>query len=345
MEKYWSDHKMLTHSNLDINLNDMYQYKLKSLFNSRVPPINDKIMAFTEWDNNMEKNLSLNIKNNTPLISSEWNDLFYSDKLNEVFLKKNNTNYYLFFNFLKVLPSIFIINKNIYYKNKNLYISYFINQLKIKFNFKMEENINESELKSELFNYLIYELGAGNRYDKLFRIKNNQLFFNLEGDNHIEVKSLINLTHSILMETVDDKNTKYIETIKIFYLATVDFLLNSNDGYHLPYNDIYIDYTNPNTFIDNYLKNKDDVFKVLVGCMNEGQSKCNIFISEIIYMNYIYYVLRGNPSKILDLEEYCNKTKISFLKIINRIINRRFYVNMKSFKGINLGMYLSRLSP
>lgn len=55
MEKYWSDHKMLTHSNLDINLNDMYQYKLKSLFNSRVPPINDKIMAFTEWDNNMEK--------------------------------------------------------------------------------------------------------------------------------------------------------------------------------------------------------------------------------------------------------------------------------------------------
>ncbi|MER5089871.1 hypothetical protein, partial [Providencia stuartii] len=123
MEKYWSDHKMLTHSNLDINLNDMYQYKLKSLFNSRVPPINDKIMAFTEWDNNMKKNLLLNIKNNTPLISSEWNDLFYSDKLNEVFLKKN-TNYYLFFNFLKVLPSIFIINKNIYYKNKNLYISY-----------------------------------------------------------------------------------------------------------------------------------------------------------------------------------------------------------------------------
>ncbi|MER5000493.1 hypothetical protein KDV73_12165, partial [Providencia stuartii] len=61
MEKYWSDHKMLTHSNLDINLNDMYQYKLKSLFNSRVPPINDKIMAFTEWDNNMEKNLLLNI--------------------------------------------------------------------------------------------------------------------------------------------------------------------------------------------------------------------------------------------------------------------------------------------
>ncbi|EMH4044191.1 hypothetical protein V6N22_004191 [Providencia stuartii] len=90
MEKYWSDHKMLTHSNLDINLNDMYQYKLKSLFNSRVPPINDKIMAFTEWDNNMEKNLSLNIKNNTPLISSEWNDLFYSDKLNEVFKKKQH---------------------------------------------------------------------------------------------------------------------------------------------------------------------------------------------------------------------------------------------------------------
>lgn len=201
---------MLPPSNLDINLNDIYQYKLKSLFNSRVPPINDKIMAFTEWNNNMEKDLSLNIKNNNPLISSEWSDLFYSDKLNEVFFKKNNTNYYLFFNFLKVLPSIFRINKNIYYKNKNLYISYFINQLKIKFNFKMEENINESELKSELFNYLIYELGAGNRYDKLFRIKNNQLFFNLEGDDYIEVKSLINLTHSILMETVDDKNTKYI---------------------------------------------------------------------------------------------------------------------------------------
>lgn len=67
------------------------------------------------------------------------------------------------------------------------------------------------------------------------------------------------------METVDDKNTKYIETIKIFYLATVDFLLNSNDGYHLPYNDIYIDYTNPNTFIDNYLKIKMTYLKFWSG--------------------------------------------------------------------------------
>lgn len=334
---------MLTLSNLDINLNEIYQYKLKSLFNSRALPINNKKIIFTAW-NNIEKTLSLNIKNYNPLVLSQWSDLFDIDKLNKVFSKKNNSNYYLFFIFLNVLPSIFSINKNIHYENKNLYISYFINQLKSNFNFKMEDNTSENELKTELFNYLTYEIGVGNRYDKYFSIKNNQLFFNLESDNFIEVKKLIELTHSSLIEAVNDKNKKYMEIIKIFHLATVDFLLNSDDGYCLPYNDIYINYTNPNTFIDNYLKDKDKIFKILVECMNEGQSKCNIFISEIIYMNYIYYILRKNPSKILDLEKYCNEKKVGFLKIINRIINRKFYVNMKTFKGINLGMYLSKLS-
>ncbi|KSW14118.1 hypothetical protein OL98_17275, partial [Proteus mirabilis] len=105
----------------------------------------------------------------------------------------------------------------------------------------------------------------------------------------------------------------------------------------------YIKYTYPDIFYNNYLENKNNIFRVLTDCVKEGQSKCNLFVSEMIFMNYIYYILREEPSNILALEEFCKENKEDFLKIISRIINRKFYLNINSFKGLNLGRYLSKI--
>lgn len=76
MEKYWSNKKMLEPLKMNVNINDIYQYKLKSFFNSRALSINEEKFIFIDSGKNKEKVLSLYIKNNDFLFLSEWCNLF-----------------------------------------------------------------------------------------------------------------------------------------------------------------------------------------------------------------------------------------------------------------------------
>lgn len=330
---------MLEPLKMNVNINDIYQYKLKSFFNSRALSINEEKFIFIDSGKNKEKVLSLHIKNNDFLFLSEWCDLFDFEKIYNLLSSRTKSNYFYFFPFLKIFFSLFMINTTECYRNKNLFVSYFINQLKNGLDFKD----NPDDCKSELFNYLMYEIGIGSRYDKYFQVINNKLFFNIKNSSYVEVKKLINLIHSFAKRTARNSNRKYLEVIREFQLSTIDFLLDSTDNYSLPYSDIYIKYTYPDIFYNDYLENKNNIFRVLTDCVKEGQSKCNFFVSEMIFMNYIYYILREEPSNILALEEFCKENKKDFLKIISRIINRKFYLNINSFKGLNLGRYLSKI--
>lgn len=62
-----------------------------------------------------------------------------------------------------------MINNNDYYSGKNLFVTFFINQLKS--DFSNINGINEDEDKTEILNYLMYELGLGERYSKYFIVK------------------------------------------------------------------------------------------------------------------------------------------------------------------------------
>ncbi|MGC6600061.1 hypothetical protein ACP0F6_26315, partial [Escherichia coli] len=55
MEKYWSNKKMLEPLKMNVNINDIYQYKLKSFFNSRALSVNEEKFIFIDSGKNKEK--------------------------------------------------------------------------------------------------------------------------------------------------------------------------------------------------------------------------------------------------------------------------------------------------
>ncbi|HEJ1044797.1 TPA: hypothetical protein SLP17_003431, partial [Proteus mirabilis] len=71
---------MLEPLKMNVNINDIYQYKLKSFFNSRALSINEEKFIFIDSGKNKEKVLSLHIKNNDFLFLYEWCDLFDFEK-------------------------------------------------------------------------------------------------------------------------------------------------------------------------------------------------------------------------------------------------------------------------
>ncbi|EPK8171136.1 hypothetical protein JRA49_003918, partial [Providencia stuartii] len=151
------------------DLNKLYQYKLKKLFNSRTSPVDVADLVFFNCDSEQQQTLCLDIKGNDSLYLSWWSDLFDFEKVNEKLCDDIFNNHDIFFYLLRVIPSVFMINNNDYYSGKNLFVTFFINQLKS--DFSNINGINEDEDKTEILNYLMYELGLGERYSKYFIVK------------------------------------------------------------------------------------------------------------------------------------------------------------------------------
>ncbi|MER5139711.1 hypothetical protein KDV74_21955, partial [Providencia stuartii] len=159
----------------------------------------------------------------------------------------------------------------------------------------------------------------------------------------IKVNDLIASVHLLASRFSSPKNIKNLEKMKSIQISMINFLLDFEDEYNIPYDDFYVTHLSPNIFINKYIHSKEEIFSVLINCVNINQSKCNQFVSDMIYMNYIYYVLREKPIEILAFKKYCGKNNKLFLKIISKIINSHFYVRASDFKGMNLGYYISKI--
>lgn len=137
-----------------------------------------------------------------------------------------------------------------------------------------------------------------------------------------------------------DENKKNLKKVKFFQIATIDFIMNDKQKINFPYDDFYLNYTYPDIFIKNYHNKNKKIFPILIDCVDENQSDCNFFISDMIYMNYIYYILNDNPKEILELKKHCKKNNQLFFRIIVKIINLNFHIDESDFKGLNLEYYL-----
>lgn len=125
------------------DLNKLYQYKLKKLFNSRTSPVDVADLVFFNCDSEQQQTLCLDIKGNDSLYLSWWSDLFDFEKVNKKSCDDIFNNHDIFFYLLRVIPSVFMINNNDYYSGKNLFVTFFINQLKSDFsNIKKTKGIN-----------------------------------------------------------------------------------------------------------------------------------------------------------------------------------------------------------
>ncbi|CDH23661.1 hypothetical protein [Xenorhabdus bovienii] len=250
-----------------------------------------------------------------------------------------------FNSFLRVLSNVFSINNNDYYHGKNIFISYFVHQLK---NIgKIDTGNNLDQYKSDFINYLFYEIGFGDNFDKNFVFEDDILYFicgkNEGGSKREKVMSMLSSIHDLAKQYVKKGQEETLIKINKFHCDAINFLTSHDKDYYLPFEDYNIDYTYPDFFIKKYSENKSEIFKVIKDCVSSGQERVNVFVSKIIVMNYIYYVLKNKPEEVLLLKEFCGKSNDLFFDILSFILKMRFYVRKEYFKGLHLGYYLSRV--
>lgn len=326
-----------------MDITKIYQYKLRKLFNPRVLPFEHDTLFLQPWDGELEEIISVKLKNKPALYLSWWNELFSSQKVDEVIsVEPYDQNYYRFFYFLRLLPNILSINRNESFYDKNLVSTYIISQLKATLSFLGEEK--ENIYKTELINYLFYDMGFADFYYHYFIVKDNQLYFRYSDDKIMRVDLLINLTHDLVYQYRKKNSHKDLNIIKNQQMEIIKFLLEEDESVIFTLEDHCLLYLSPEKFIKTYQCDTDKIFKLLVSCLSKDQSTLNLFVSKMIIMNYNYYILKNNPDEILKLKAFCKRDNLQFFLLLKSIIDLHFFIRKEDFKELHLEYFLSKIN-
>lgn len=326
-----------------MDITKIYQYKLRKLFNPRALPFEHDILFLQPWEGELDEIISVRLKNNPALYLSWWNELFNSQKVDDVIsVDPYDQNYYRFFSFLKILPNVLSINRNESFYGKNLVSSYIISQLKSDLSFLGEEK--ENTYKTELINYLFYDMGFADFYYHYFMVKRNQLYFCYSTDKTMSVGSLINLTHDLIYQYTKKNSHEDLNIIKQQQIEIINFLLEEDENFIFTLEDQCLIYLSPEKFIKTYQNDTNKIFEILVSFLSKDQSALNVFVSKMIIMNYNYYILKNNPDEILKLKVFCRRDNLKFFLLFKSIIDLHFFVRKEDFKDLHLEYYLSKIN-
>ncbi|MBG3018328.1 hypothetical protein GHV24_00245 [Proteus mirabilis] len=326
-----------------MDITKIYQYKLRKLFNPRVLPFEHDILFLQTWEGELDEIISVKLKNKSALYLSWWNELFNSKKIDEIISDEPyDQNYYQFFSFLRILPNLLSINRTENFYNKNLFSSYIVSQLKSDLSFLGKEK--ENTYKTELINYLFYDMGFADFYYHYFIVEDNKLYFRYSSDEVIKVDELINATYDLVLKYSNEKYHDDFNIIKKQQIEIVNFLLEKDENFIFTLEDQCLIYLSPEKFIKTYKNDTDKIFKILASFLSKDQAALNVFVSKMIIMNYNYYILKNNPNEILKLKAFCRRDNLKFFLLLKSIIDLHFFVRKEDFKELHLEYYLSKIN-
>lgn len=232
--------------------------------------------------------------------------------------------------------------------NKDYNLLYFILQLTNLKECRGGGNSSDDDerldaLMSQLFQAFLCELFLHYETFSRFSVKSGELMFETECVGEKKIIDIINEIHSPI------ECSSLYEPLKLFHLTLVEFLISPSlllkdrfvfDGVFS--DDIYADLVFPEVFVNGFDKNKEQIFSALRNIFNSLQSTKEIFVSNIILTNYVFYVLKNSPSKVLEFKNFINDDN-EFFNIMKLIICRRIMMSRRKFSGFGMDNILERI--
>ncbi|WP_434133992.1 hypothetical protein [Enterobacter cloacae] len=204
--------------------------------------------------------------------------------------------------------------------DKDIFILFYVYQLVSLKNNKKDYSI---KAKNYFLRFLCFEMGMDDDSYKLLCITNDGLCINTTQHGAVLVLSLLEKFYA---QFENKKNLEDIKSIKHYQSSVLNFLFTHDDSnYHLFFNDANCYLSDPENFINTYIKSKKTIYKALEQCFDKYQSTKNLLISNFILMNYSYYIVRGNLADLKTLKKYISSEV--FGKIISAILYRGFFVD------------------
>ncbi|EDU61403.1 hypothetical protein GKR72_11670 [Providencia stuartii] len=328
MEKVEED--MLTNFKSEMIL--LLKNKLNFFLNSRAKEINMSIFSFEKDTYDESLYLKLKIKNHKcDLI--RWTDDYHS--FDDTIKRMESAGYSSQdIDIINVVLSRFGYIFRVETKkktNRDLKLFFFILQM------NKISNSDEftDEIKTELLQSFLCELFLHYETFSRFKYIKNKIFFLSDNLGYIDFLDAINEIH-------DRKEDIYHGIyIKLFHTEILKYIsFGDSDLYkelEISFNDRLIEHLNPVRFINLTKKNESGFFSILNDITEPLQSTQELFISNLILINYTFFILKKNVPNIIELRKYINNDEyFIFIFILKLIINRT--IMLPKSKLINIGL-------
>lgn len=197
-------------------------------------------------------------------------------------------------------------------------------------------------LSTKLIRGLLAELFLNGEDFTRFYIKSGDLYFKTDNIDDILFLDAIRNIH------YNDSNLTVYSQLRNFHLAMVEILTPKelNVNFLLDICDL-TDYNLSLAYCDSFLPefyaNNIRILSAIKDIINPLQSSSELFVSNMILMNFIFFGLLDEPENILILREYLDDES-DFSKILQSIVSRKLIIKKSDFAGIIDSDYLEKIS-
>jgi hypothetical protein len=316
---------------------NLLSYKLENFLNIRPYP-KELGAVFYQEDEPSLLSVAARKHNGSTFYVSRWHDLF-SISAFEKSMSKNGFTEPDCYALLLVLSRFGYLLEidNRQRTNKDYFIFFFLIQLISLKNSSLDA---DAQLRNYMLRFLLFELSIDDEAYRRFSIKDNQLVMATDTRGPVAFLDVIDLVYKAI-KFDSRKEHALLSTLKNYQASLVTLLTEADDtNYRFRLNDCHSEFMYPDVFLHAYAKNKRQIFNVLIDTINPLQSTENLFVSNIILMNYSFHILKSNPREILKLKKYINDEAL-FRKLLEAIITRRMAINKSSFEKASIDQDLS----
>lgn len=317
-------------------LSEVYDYKVNLYFNERISPLHNNELTYSYPEMGENRRIISIMAPDELVTLVRWYDI-----VTDFAISKDKTDilderdYYNVVRLLSLMFNLFDVNKEPNYERKSLFLHYYQYQV---------SHVKNEDSNDKLFflKKMLFELGLSDEIYDLLTIVNHDVFYKTSSGNDI---SLIVLIENIF-NNIEAKELwvfDLLNKIKRIQKEVIRFMLGVEDVFDFKYDDVNKSYICSDFFKERYHADKEGLFDVIVACVNKYQSPTETLISNMIIMNYSYYVLKEFPEEILLLKGFCKKKPGIFLDVMKKILDIKFFVWKETFKDVGINYYLHRV--
>ncbi|UVM61377.1 hypothetical protein [Pseudomonas sp. B21-010] len=316
---------------------DLLSYKLENFLNVRPYP---KALGAVFYEEDEPALLSVVARkhNGSPFSVSRWHDLFSASAFEKAMLKNGFTEPDCYALLLVLSRFGYLLEiDNRQRTNKDYFIFFYLIQLISLKNSALDA---DARLRNYMLRFLLFELSIDDEAYRRFSIEGNQLMMATDGLGPVAFLDVIDLVYKAI-KADSRKEHELLSTLKTFQTSTVRLLTEPDDThYRFVINDRHSELVYPDIFLTTYAQDRQKIFDALIDAVNPLQSTENLFVSNMVVMNYAFHVLKDKPREILKLKKYVRDEAL-FGQLLEVIIMRRMAVNKALFEKIPTGHDLS----
>lgn len=323
----------------NVNIFALFLYKLENFLNARAcrKPFGNVFYAEDERSLFLVASKKSNGK---PVSFTRWHDLFSISRLEQRMLAKGFSEQDCYIVNLVLSRFGYLLDiDNRQRTNKAYFIFFYVLQLITLKNNPIEDDGN---VKNYMLRFLLFELSIDYDSYRRFYIQNHKLLYSSDYKGDVDFLEVIETIYDVL-EVEKRKEKSLLFTIKSYHESIVNFLVTpDNEDYRIDFNDYNSEFIYPDFFLKMLSNDMRKVFNAIIDAVDVHQSTYNLFVSNMILMNYSFYTLKDNPRNIVKLKKYIHNEKL-FFQVMSALINRRMCIQKEDFKGLNLGIDLDAI--